>query len=1143
MLLKFYPSIYLKRLADFICLNFSAVSKILKYYFAFKFESFMICVTNLNFVTHVIKDLSKAMRNYFFLTSRTLFLLFSLAIGVSAQSATATLSGTVTDAANAVVSGATVTITDTAKAFERTATTNGDGVFIFTQLAPSSYAVNVSSKGFAEMKLSNVVLNVNDQSAIRIQLKVANVGDEFVNVETPISSESPEVSTVINRQFIENQPLNGRSFQTLVELSPGVVFTTSSLPTPGQFSVNGQRAGSNYLTVDGVSGNFGSTASVTLYETAGGGVPAYSALGSTSSLASVDAVQEFSIQTSTYAPEFGRQPGAQISLVTRSGTNDYHGNVFLYFRDKIFEANNFFNNRNGLERPAIRQYDYGFTLGGKLPFLNFGEGGAVTNSGKDRTFFFLSYEGIRARQPFTTVPLRVPSVAARNSATGILRNVLNAFPLPTGAAFADAPLEAPYIATFSNPSKLSATSLRIDHQISDKFTVFGRYNYSPSQDKQRARFCAASCVANLDYKTQTFTVGATNIFTNKLINDLRVNFSRSRVNQSYFLDNFGGAIVPPQSSIYPSFTTGANGYFYLQVDADGDNTLSDGLFSDNVQKQFNIVDSLSYNVGGHALKFGVDYRRLAPVSNGGNYKRSFTYSTAPAGLSANATGVTRLVTNNVADLFTIVSPDVILEPRYDNFSLFGQDTWRVNPRLTFTYGLRYEVNPAPSEANGNEPVTVLPFDIPANAVIAPRGTKFYETTYNNFAPRVGVAFQPFANGKTVVRGGFGVFYDLGYGFTGTAFSTGLFPYARNFSASNATAIAFTSPTASTQAPPNSPTLRAARIFGYSPDFKLPYTLQYNAAIEHFFGAGDSVSVSYVGARGRRLGRAASYRNVNAAVNRLDYVTNDGASDYNALQAHYQRRLTRGFQAVASYTFAKSLDNVSEESQNNLQSPTARLNPNQDRAPSSFDVRHAFNAAVSYEIPSPFENGFAKKLLGGFGIDAIYRARTATPVNVTTGRDPLGLGFATVVRPDLVAGQPIYIDDANAPGGRRFNRAAFDASFTGTGNPAFAARQGTLGRNVLRGFGVLQLDLALRRNFGITETVKIQLRVDAFNVFNRANFANPTGVLSVNATTGAINSTGNFGVATQTLNRGLGGLGSIYQVGGPRSFQVAAKLQF
>jgi Carboxypeptidase regulatory-like domain/TonB-dependent Receptor Plug Domain len=249
---------------------------------------------------------------------KTLFLILGLFLAVAAvkaQSATANLSGTVTDEQGAFVSGATVIISDSVKSYERTATTNGDGAFIFSQLAPSSYAVKVNKSGFAETQISKVILNVNDQSSIKIELKVGTA-TATVNVtdEASLINDSPTVSTVVNRQFIENQPLNGRSFQTLVELSPGVTITPSSLTSSGQFSVNGQRTGSNYLTVDGVSANFGTTASVTLYESAGGGVPSYSALGTTSNLASVDAVQEFSIQTSTYAAEFGFRLSSQRQI-------------------------------------------------------------------------------------------------------------------------------------------------------------------------------------------------------------------------------------------------------------------------------------------------------------------------------------------------------------------------------------------------------------------------------------------------------------------------------------------------------------------------------------------------------------------------------------------------------------------------------------------------------------------------------------------------------------------------------------------------------------------------------------------------------------------------------------------------------------
>ena len=1045
-------------------------------------------------------------------------------ISTNAQSATAMLSGTVTDEQGAFVAGASVTITDNVKAFERRATTSGDGVFIFTQLPPGIYTIEAAQKGFAAARLPNVTLNVNDQSNLRIQLKVAAASATVkVTDETLPINESPAVSTVIDRQFIENQPLNGRSFQTLVELSPGVVFTPSNLPTPGQFSVNGQRASSNYFTVDGVSANFGSTASVTLYETAGGGVPSYSALGTTSSLASVDAVQEFSIQTSTYAAEFGRQPGAQISLVTRSGTNDYHGSVFDYLRNDKFDANNYFDNSKGFARQPLRQNDFGGTFSGKLPFLRFGEGGRFFDSGKNRTFFFFSYEGLRLRQPGRTDnDLQVPSLAARNRATGVTRDLLNAFPLPNTPIPAGNPDVVPYFTNFSNPSHLDATSLRVDHTVNNRISIFGRFNYAPSEAQQRARFCAASCIADLNYKTETLTFGSTQIYSSRITNDLRVNFSKSKVNQTYFIDTFGGAIVPPQSSLYPSFTNGGNGYIYIEVNPTGSNTLSDGLFSDNQQRQFNIVDSISYNVGGHALKFGVDYRRLTPVSYSGTYKRSFL----PDSLQD--------LIDNAPTFATLVAPQVTLRPIYKNLSLFGQDTWRVNQRLTLTYGLRYEVVPAPDEKNGNLPLTVLGLQENSynltNLSLSPERQRFYKTTYNNFAPRIGAAFEPFADGKTVVRGGFGVFYDLGYNFTGSAFSTGIAPFSSTLTLPS---ITYTSPAFQQPVPPFSLNPPFSRVFAYQPNFKLPYTLQYNIAVEHSFTGKNTVSISYVGAKGKRLGRVETLRASAENFRRLDLVTNGGYSNYNALQAQYQRRLSGGLQVIASYTFAKSLDNVSEESQSNLQSPTGKFNPNQDYAPSNFDVRHAFNSAVSYEIPTFFQEGIARKIFGGFGVDAIFRARTATPVNLVSGVNSLGLGVTTILRPDLIPNVPLYLQDASAPGGRRFNPAAFDRA-----SPLAQGRQGTLGRNVLRGFGANQLDLSLRREFNLTEKLNLLLRVDGFNIFNRPNFANPSGVLGANYLTSA-----SFGRSSQTLGAALGGLASIYQIGGPRSFQLSAKLKF
>jgi len=1037
------------------------------------------------------------------------FCLFGLLSAAFAQSATATLTGVVTDEQSAVIAGATLTVTDIAKAVERKTTTNNDGLFVVPQLPPSRYKIKIVQSGFAATEISALVLNVGEQANLKVQLKVAQVGEIVTINDAAIVGDSPTVATVVERPFVENQPLNGRSFQTLVELSPGVVVTPSNLVTPGQFSVNGQRAGSNYFTVDGVSANFGSTASTTMYETAGGGVPAYSSQGSTASLASVDAVQEFSIQTSTYAPEFGRQPGAQIQLVTRSGTNDWHGSLFDYVRNDKFDANNFFANANNLKRPPIRQNDFGGVLGGpvRLPKKAFGPFGY---DGRNRTFFFFSYEGVRLRTPFVTVPLQVPSLTARAAATGVLRDILNAFPLPTGAPLAATPNAAPYQAAFSKPSTMDATSFRIDQMFSTKVNLFGRVNHAPSVTDERARFCAASCVARLAYKTDTYTGGTTMVMSARLSNDLRINYSKSAVDQSYFIDNFGGAIVPPNARLYPSFTSGPQGYIYIEVDPSGENTISDGLFSDQRQRQFNLVNNLSYTTGAHTLKFGVDYRRLAPSADSGTYRRNFIFP-----------NITSLV-GGVAPSASIVGLDAVLRPVYQNFSAYGQDTWRTTNRLTLTFGLRYEINPAPSEQNSKEPLTVTTLNNPT--ALAPRGTRFYETTYNNFSPRVGVSYQLSQKLGTVVRGGFGVFYDLGYNFTGTAFSTTLYPNARTLALTNQR---FDAATAAVQPPAVSANPPYPRIFAYQPGFKLPYTLQYNLTVEQPIGANNVVTVAYVGANGKRLGRVTTLTNP-GFFTRIDAVTNDATSDYHALQLQYQRRLSRGLQALASYTFAKSLDIVSEESFQNRQSPTGRFNPLQDRGPSSFDVRHAFNAALSYVIPSPFAEGAGRAILGGFGLDAIVRARSATPVNVLSGRDPFGLGFTTVARPDLVAGQPLYLEDASFAGGKRFNPAAFDSA-----KPLAKGRQGTLGRNVLRGFGASQLDIALRRQFKLTEQFNLQFRADAFNLFNHANFANPNGVLS----------SGNFGRATQMLASGLGGLSPLFQIGGPRSLQLALKLQF
>jgi hypothetical protein len=1019
-------------------------------------------------------------------------------VALFGQLSTASLSGTVADEQAAAVADAKVTLRDRAKGYSRESKTEAGGGFQFVQIPAGSYVLLVEKPGFAAAEFPALALNANSQLSLQVRLRIAAREEKLtISAEAPLVSESPAVATVVDQKFIENQPLNGRSFQTLINLSPGVVLAHSGLVTQGQFSVNGQRTGSNYFTVDGVGANFGLPAATTPYEGASGGVPSFSAQGGSSALASVDSVQEFTIQTSTYAPEFGRQPGGQVAIVTRSGTNSVHGSAFEYLRNDKLDANSWFGNANGIKRPALRQNDFGGTFGGpvRIPKLY---------DGRNKTFFFLSYEGLRLIQPVISVPSRVPSVAAREQATGLLKSLLEAYPLPVAPPITATPNETPYVAGFSNPSTLNATSVRIDHSFSPRYTVFGRYHYAPSESSERGRFATPSFVATLPNRTETFTAGATMLLTPRLTNDLRLNYSRSYAAQIYRQDTFGGAKLLAPELVLPSFADPATSLFYLTIGGNDENTISPGTFSANTQNQFNLVETANWTIRAHSLKFGVDYRRLAPSIGGRLYTKVLTIPT-----------ITQLVTG-IAPSAEIRQADTFLEPRYQNFSAFFQDAWRVTPRLTLTYGLRWEVNPAPDDANGNLALTVRGLANPATATLAPRGSRLYETRYANFAPRIGIAYQPFRNRGTVIRAGFGQFFDLGSSFTGTALTPGNYPFSRSTFFTN---TAITNPALNGTAGPANLNPPYPRLFAYAEDYELPYTWQYSLAVEQPFGAANAVSASYVGAAGRRLGRLESLRPQylqNPSFTRIDYVNNEGDSDYNSLQLQFKRRMSRRLQALLSYTWSHSLDTASDESINNLQVSANRLSPASDRGPSAFDIRHAFTGSASYELPF------------GFAMDTVVRARTASPVLVVTGRDSVGLGLTNVARPDLVPGQPLYLDSDRFAGGRQFNPAAFDAA-----TPLAQGRQGTLGRNVLRGFGLSQVDLSVRRRFRIYESFGLDLRVDAFNILNQANFANPAGVMT----------SGNFGRSTQLLSTGLGGLNPLFQVGGPRSLQLSLRVTF
>jgi Carboxypeptidase regulatory-like domain/TonB dependent receptor-like, beta-barrel len=1034
---------------------------------------------------------------------------------VFGQSATANLGGTVVDQGGAVVAGVSVAVVNAATGLKREVATNSDGYFTIPLLPPGSYTLTTQKQGFAPVQISDLALNVGDQRALQIQLKVGNVGETVtVQAESGIQ-ESAAVGTVIDRQFVENLPLNGRSFQSLIALTPGVVLTKANFNEQGQFSVNGQRANANYFTVDGVSANAGVSAGLTLVQSGGGALPAFSAAGGTNSLVSVDAMQEFKIQTSTFAPEFGRTPGAQVQILTRSGTNDFHGTLFEYFRNDALDANDWFANSRRQPKPALRQNDFGGVLGGPLYLPRFGEGGPSIYSGKNRTFFFFSYEGLRLRLPQTRLT-SVPSVASRQAALPQRKSLLDAYPVPNGRVFADGFAE--FAASYSTPLNLNATSIRVDHTFNNRLTLFGRYNHAPSETTQRGPSGASlSNLSEARFKTQTLTVGATQSFTPTVSNEIRANYSRSEGGSALRIDEFGGAIPPPDSLLFPPFVKSQDSLFLLQI---AGRLLFAGKNVKNVQRQINLIDNLSAAVGKHQLKFGVDYRLLLPINGPRPYDQSVVFS--------GLTGATGAISGNASSVF-ITAFDTV-DVSFTNFSAYGQDTWRATQRLALTYGLRWDVNPAPRGRNGKDLFTFENLDELSALRFAPAGTPIYETTYNNFAPRLGVVYQlsQKQGRETALRGGVGIFYDLGSGSIANATTT--YPYRRSKPLLNAP---FPLTLEQAAPPPFSLDIPVAgSIYIADRNLKLPRAYQWNATLEQSFGPNQIFSASYVGAAGRRQLRQKNIRTPSGFL--LIFTDNSATSDYHAMQLQFRRRLSRGLQALAAYTWSHSIDIASNDSS----AGSTPLDPRLDRGPSAFDVRHAFNTAVTYDLPYPALSSAAGAFLRNWSLDTIATARSATPVDLIARSELTGSVFTTV-RPDLVIGVPLYTDDPTVAGGRHFNRAAF-------AQPP-AGRQGTLGRNVLRGFPVFQVDLALRRQFNLTERINLQFRAEAFNLFNHPNFGDPGVEDPFSGTNNLSNSL--FGRSTVMLGRSLGsggtsgGFNPLYQIGGPRSIQFSLRLGF
>jgi hypothetical protein len=1000
-----------------------------------------------------------------------------LAGGTLLQAQTkAQITGFVRDRSDAVVAGASVSVVSLETGIRRVTRTNDEGFYAISSLNGGTYKITVRRDGFQTAAQLGFVLQPTEAGRADFILELGSVR-EVINVEGGpplLNIDDASAGVTVGSRSAEVLPLNGRALQGLVELAPGVLVTPATAGEAGQFSANGQRPNTNYFTVDGINANNGVSGSGLPGQFSGGALPAMTALGSLHNLASAGELQEVRVQTSTYAPEYGRLPGAQVAVSTRSGSNEFRGQAFASLRNERLSANGFFANQAGFERAPQRLQSVGGVFGGPIQ--------------RNRSFFLVSAEHLNLRQGITFLS-PVPDLEARVRAPEPQAAILRAYPTPNGASLGG--WMALHTAHYTVPSELTTSSVRVDHALGESGLIFLRFNRTPSSN----RFGYLQLNA-AEFRSSSFTAGVVSSFDGAVTNDFRFGYSRTEVNSEWL----PGAAPIDLRRYLPDAGPGQQLY---GVSIRGLGPLLSGDAGFSRQSLISLVDSVALSRGTHDLRFGIDYSRLMPRRERPIATAVGVWDSLDAFLSGVPARITTAQTGGGSSLI-------------ETLSLFAQDTWHATPRLNLTYGVRWEYTPPPSYTLppvniggvgsgigniGRETVRTLDMNVPVSSLAAPA----WDARATQFAPRLGAAFR--FSDSTVLRAGAGVFYDLGFSSATDLVNGAPYNRWRNFLGSAAL-----------------PTVDEV-AYGFADNLKLPYALEWNVTLERAFTADSAASIAYVGSAGRRLLRREGYVNLETNRPALVLATNNGRSDFHSLQLQYRSRDLRGLQGTVSYAWAHAIDNGSWDSASFLvYNPAHR---GSDRGSANFDVRHSLQAALSYDLGRFPAIG---RLTRGWLLSGMFRARTGFPVDVVSHEDAFGLGFDNDVRPDLVPGQPVWHADAGAPGGRRLNPAAFRAP---------AAGQGTLGRNAIAGLGLVQGDLALQRQFSLSETSSLRLRLEAYNVTNTSNFADPVRYLSNPL----------FGISPTLASLMLGsgrpnsGLSPAFQSGGPRVFQVTVGLRF
>jgi hypothetical protein len=1036
------------------------------------------------------------------------------------------LTGLVKDKTDAVVPAAAVTLTNVETGAVLNAKSSKAGFYVFASIVPGRYSLAGDAPGFAKTVINNVKIDAAANVSQDIVLQVRS-SSQSVNVVSDPPSEltatTAAVSTVIDRPLIENMPLNGNSLSTLFELTPGVV-TNASGGNPGNgggISVNGQRPTGNYLTIDGASGNIYVAPSLGQDGNIMGAGIAASASGGTNGLLPVDAIEEFRMQTSTYSAEYGRTPGGQIEVITRGGTNAFHGSLFERFRNQVMDAQDWFNGYYQLKQAPLRMNDFGGTFGG--PVL------------KNRVFFFVAHESLLMQQPQIPIVRDVPSQQVRTTAASVFQPYLTLYPsgnktsplCPASDPTCDPNqlgISDRYVFPFSNGITDHSTSVRVDAELPRSMHAFFRINDAPSY--QRTPVPTQSYFWNLNILT--LTSGLSWRISSTIFNAFTINYSS---------DNTSDTVSPIQSflktvSAFANLSTNQVAFYSPWPSL----LTNPPDYIENLH-QFNLNDTFSLALGRHAVKIGGDYRRIAP-----------TVSQAPQ-IQLN------LFTpaNIQAGIFDYVGLQAYLNQphiRAGNTSLFVADDWKVRHNLTLNLGLRWEYNPPPT---ANYPGLLAmqgdPYN-PSGITLAPPGTPLYRTRYNDFAPRLGFAYSLNDSGRfgTVLRAGGGIFFDTGQAAAAAQAAQLSYPYGNYAQMLNVQYSSLSSTVSSLQGQLVNFGLPEFQLYLTDPNLVAPRTYDWSLTVDQQMGARTTLSASYVGNSAHDLLAQNAFQGPllppSLTFGYLYVYTNGQNSSYNALQMQLRHR-AQSLSVLASYTFAHALDNGSTDF-----AGTGGYVPN-PRTNSANDIRQIFSSAIHYSPHGFASTRLLRALSGGWALDSIVLLQSAAPFSVYSYNviDPNRYNQYA----DVVPGVPLYISGSQCaasnggipcPDGKRLNPAAFVCA-GGASPPCYlappATRNGTSLRNGYRMFGLTQFDLAVRRSWRLWEGATMSFRVDAFDLLNHPSFSGVDEGVG-DSTFGIAGATyaGTYGGTPNTTG---GGLNQVFSNGEARTLQLSLRVGF